>query len=220
MQFGVREILTFLLCILTGGAAMSSTAAVFGIFVKLWELPAEAPHWTTGRTWLMRLGLYKLTRPKPLADDWIWFIDHTVQIGVEKCLVVLGVRQCDLPPEGTCLTLEHLEPLLIEPMPKSNSKLVDQQLESLVERTGVPRAILDDRGSDLHGGAQRFCERHPQTIEIYDVTHKAARLLKSHLGEDPAWGPFCTLLGQTKFQTHRRNWRFWSLPVSDPKRAT
>ena len=39
-----------------------------------------------------------------------------MQIGVEKCLVVLGIRQCDWPPAGTCLALEHLEPLLIEPM--------------------------------------------------------------------------------------------------------
>ena len=46
----------------------------------------------------------------------LWFADHTVQIGVEKCLVVLGIRQCDWPPAGTCLALEHLEPLLIEPM--------------------------------------------------------------------------------------------------------
>lgn len=208
MQFGVREILTFLQCILTGGAAMSSTATVFEIFVKLWDLPAEAPHWTTGRTWLMRLGVYKLTRPKPLADDWIWFIDHTVQIGVEKCLVVLGIQRCNLPPEGTCLTLAHLELLLVAPMPKSNAELVHQQLEPLAEKTGPPLAILDDRGSDLHGGVKLFREQHPQTIEIYDITHKSARLLKSYLEDDPEWGPFCTRLGQTKFQTQQTELAF------------
>ena len=89
------------------------------------------------------------TQPKPRGDDCIWFSDHTVQIGVEKCLVVLGIRQSDLPPAGTCLAREHLEPLLIEPMPRSNSELVHQQLEALVEITSVPRAIFNDQGSDL-----------------------------------------------------------------------
>lgn len=121
MQFGVREVFTFVMSVLQG-AALRSTATVFETFVQTWDLPTAAPHWTSGRLWLLRVGLFKLTRPKPQGDDWIWFADHTVQIGVEKCLVVLGIRQSDLPPEGTCLTLEHLEPLLIEPMPRSNTR--------------------------------------------------------------------------------------------------
>ena len=40
-------------------------------------------------TWLLRLGYYKLTllcppKPKEKASDWVWIIDHTVQIGIEK----------------------------------------------------------------------------------------------------------------------------------------
>jgi hypothetical protein len=203
MQFSVREVLTFLCSVLEGGAALRATAAVFEIFVRHWELPAEAPHWTTGRLWLLRVGLYKLTRPKTIADDWVWIVDHTVQIGADKCLVVLGVRLCDLPPAGTCLTLAELEPLHIEPMAKSNSALVHEQLELVVEKTGVPRLILDDHGSDLHGGVKLFCQKHPQTSEIYDITHRAARLLKSQLEADPMWSRFCTQTGQAKFQTQQ-----------------
>lgn len=217
MQFSVRESLTFLKSVLLGGAALRSTAAMTEIFVETWDLPAEAPHWTTGRTWLLRLGLFKLTRPKPQSEDWIWFVDHTVQIGVEKCLVVLGIQQCDLPPAGTCLTLEHLEPLLIEPMPKSNSELVHRELESLVEKTGIPRRILDDHGSDLHGGVKLFCEQHRETAEIYDITHQAARLLKSLLEGDTAWGPFCTQAGQTKFQTQQTELAFLAPPSQRSK---
>ena len=56
MQFSVREVLTFLAAVLDGGAASRSTAAVFEIFVQHWDLAAEAPHWMTGRLWLLRLG--------------------------------------------------------------------------------------------------------------------------------------------------------------------
>jgi hypothetical protein len=61
----------------------------------------EAPSWYTGRFWLMRLGYYKLHRPKTQAEDWIWIVDHSVQIGVEKCLVILGIRLKDLPNATT-----------------------------------------------------------------------------------------------------------------------
>ena len=216
MQFGVREVFTFVMSVLQG-AALRSTATVFETFVETWDLPTAAPHWTSGRLWLLRVGLFKLTRPKPPGDDWIWFADHTVQIGVEKCLVVLGIRQSDLPPAGTCLTLEHLEPLLIEPMPRSNSELVHQQLEGLVETTGVPRAILNDQGSDLHGGVQLFCQNHADTSEIHDITHKAARLLKSLLEEDDSWSQFCTQAGQTKFQTQQTELAFLVPPSQRSK---
>lgn len=208
MQFSVREVLTFLAAVLDGGAALRSTAAVFEIFVQHWDLAAEAPHWTTGRLWLLRLGLYKLTRPQTIADDWVWIVDHTNQIGVEKCLAVLGIRLSQLPPAGACLTLADLEPLHLAPMPKSNSELVHQQLDAVVEKTGVPRLILDDHGSDLHGGVKLFCQQHPHTSEIYDITHKAARLLKSQLEADELWSRFCTQAGQTKFQTQQTELAF------------
>ncbi|OQY12540.1 MAG: hypothetical protein B6I33_06360, partial [Propionibacterium sp. 4572_24] len=191
---------------------------MFEIFVQHWNLSAEAPHWTTGRMWLLRVGLYKLTRPKTIADDWVWIVDHTVQIGTEKCLVVLGVRLSELPPVGTCLTLADLEPLHIEPMPKSNSELVHHELESVVEKTGEPRLILDDHGSDLYGGVKLFCQQHPHTSEIYDITHKAARLLKSQLEADELWSRFCTQAGQTKFQTQQTELAFL-IPPSQRSKA-
>jgi hypothetical protein len=46
----------------------------------------------TGETWLLKVGLYELTRPQEQADDWAWLADHSVQIGPSKCLVIVGVR--------------------------------------------------------------------------------------------------------------------------------
>jgi hypothetical protein len=71
-------------------------------------------------------------------------------------------------------------------------------LEDAVSKTGVPRAILDDHGADLHGGVKLFINRHPGTIEIYDLKHKAACLLKARLEKDERWKRFASLAGQTK----------------------
>ena len=63
------------------------------------------PDWTTIRMWLMRLGVALLEEPSEEADDRVWMVDHSNQIGPEKVLVVLGVRASQLPPPGE--TLEH-----------------------------------------------------------------------------------------------------------------
>ena len=61
-----------------------------------WGFDFPVPHFTTVRLWLLRLGHYNLTRPKEQGDDWVWIIDHSNQIGQEKCLMILGVapRNC------------------------------------------------------------------------------------------------------------------------------
>lgn len=160
----------------------------------------EIPHSTSGRWWLLRLGYYKLHRPKA-AGEWVWLIDHTVQIGKEKCLAIAGVRQSDLPPLGDCLELKHLEPIALLPVTESNGQIVHQQLEEVACRVGVPRAIVSDEGRDLRGGIRRFCQHHDDTTSLSDMPHKAARLLKHRLEKNERWLSYCTHVGQTKFQT-------------------
>jgi hypothetical protein len=45
-----------------------------------------------GRQWPFRVGLYELTCPQERGDDWVWLVDHTVQLGAHKGLVVVGLR--------------------------------------------------------------------------------------------------------------------------------
>lgn len=53
----------------------------------------EAPSFSIIRKWLGRIGLYELNREKEYRTDWIFIIDLTVELGTQKCLVVLGVTQ-------------------------------------------------------------------------------------------------------------------------------
>ena len=186
--------------VLFARTSLKAASRVFLVLEELLPISLGAPHWTTGRIWVLRLGYYKLTRPKVKADDWIWFIDHSIQIGTQKCLVILGIRLCDLPEPGECLKHEDLEPIDIIPVDESNKQIVCQQLEANVEKTGVPRAIVKDDGSDLTGGATLFCEQHSETSTIYDIKHKTARLLKRRLEKDARWSEFNRHAGQTKLQ--------------------
>jgi hypothetical protein len=124
------------------------------------QLSMPSPSWYTGRLWILRLGYYKLTRPKEQGDDWVWIVDHTVQIGAEKCLVILGVRLSALPAMGECLSHKDVEPIALWPVKKSNGEVVYQQLEAGIEKTGIPREIVSDHGTDLKLGIDQFCQAH------------------------------------------------------------
>jgi hypothetical protein len=73
------------------------------------------PDRSTGRLWLLRIGLAALLRPKAIAADWVWMIDHSVQIGQCKCLVILGIRLSEFP-KGRPLCHQDMEPLALVPM--------------------------------------------------------------------------------------------------------
>jgi hypothetical protein len=176
----------------------------------------DAPHWSTGRLWLLRVGLAALRHSKVIADDWAWMIDHSVQIGTTKCLVILGVRLCDMPV-GRPLAHEDMELIALEPMNGSTKGAVAECLKETAARTGAPRAIVDDHGADLHGGVAIFRRDYPEVSELYDIKHKAACLLKARLEGDARWKEFASLLGQTKFQIQQTELAFLVPPSQRSK---
>jgi len=170
-----------------------------GSVTRMFGLTWEVPHHTTCRAWLQRIGLFQLHRPKAVGVDSIWILGHTVQIGPEKCLVILGLRLRDMAAAGTVLCLAYLQLLTQLPVTHSDKHVVFEQLESTARINGVPRSILGDHGSDLQGGVTLFCASHPGTISLYDmVAHAAATLLKARLNKDARWISFCSQAVQTE----------------------
>ena len=198
-QYAVGVVQWFLTLVLDCGASLRCAAAVLGMIGMLCGRDDLAPDRSSGRLWLLRLGLAALLRPKVIAADWAWMIDHSIQIGPCKCLVILGIRLGELP-EGRALCHRDLEPIALVPMTSSTKQTVAACLEEATAQTGVPRVILDDHGADLHGGVEIFRAAHPGTVEVYDITHKAACLLKARLEGDERWKSYSTESGQAKFQ--------------------
>jgi hypothetical protein len=196
--YSIGHIHLFLLLVLSSSTSLRAASRVIEIVTSFFGLPLSVPSWYTGRLWLLRLGYYKLTRTKQKAADWIWIIDHTIQWGSEKCLVILGLRQRDLPVAETILNHEDVEPIAMFPVTSSNGQIVYQQLEQAIEHTGVPKEIISDHGSDLKKGIEIFCNQHPQTCFIYDIKHKVAAVLKRELKDDKDWNEFVKLANETR----------------------
>ncbi len=201
--YSVGHVALCLELILSAATSLRATERVFEIVRAAFAMPLNCPTWSTVRLWLLRVGYYKLTRPKASGSDWVWIVDHSIQLGQEKCLVILGVRLRDLPLPDRCLGHTDVEPLDLFPVKTSNGTVVYQQLAQTIEKTGLPRAIVGDKGSDLHAGIQKFCQAHPATDYIYDIKHQTAGLLKHELAADPSWLKFRGLASQSKSQVQQ-----------------
>jgi hypothetical protein len=188
----------FAALVFSAATSLRSASRVIEVIRVLLQVPLISPSWQTGRLWLLRLGYYKLTRAKKQANDWVWIVDHTIQLGPEKCLVILGLRLRSFLALGRCLRHEDVEPIAIVPMKKSHGEAVCEQLEASSKKTGIPREIVGDRGPDLKAGVEQFCRKHPETCSIYDVKHQTAVVLKQELTRDVTWRVFARLANETK----------------------
>ena len=178
-----------LLLQLSALVGLRGVAKVVEIMTRFFPFTASIPTWGSHRLWLLRVGYYKLTRPKERADDWVWIVDLTIQAGSMKCLTVLGLRRSawDDTRENNVLTHADVEPITLVPVERSNGEIIYQQLEEAIEKTGVPRQIIADAGSDVKAGIGKFIEQHPQTDYIYDVKHFTACLLEGEFKLDLMW---------------------------------
>ena len=180
---------------------------------KNFEILAEdcswsTPNFNTVRQWSLRLGLYELTRQKEYRKDWIFILDMTIELGVNKCLVVLGISQEKLSQiiekEGRSLYHKDVEVLGLEILEKSSGEVILEKLNNLAEQVGTPVQIVSDWGSDIKKGIDLYRQKNPSVIATYDVTHKMANLLKKELDKDEHFQNFlqqCSLTRQRVQQT-------------------
>jgi hypothetical protein len=186
--------------VLRAGTRLKRVASVLAMHQRWCGLGARVASYCSARLWLLRFGLYQLSRTKIQADDWIWIVDHTMQLGERKCLILVGIRQSTWNAENRVLGQEDVEPIDLVPVTESNGEVVFRQLQAAAAKTGVPRAIVSDDGRDLHAGIERFRRAHPSTAWVYDIKHKTACLLKHALEGDASWQVFVEKVHRFKQQ--------------------
>jgi hypothetical protein len=148
-----------------------------------------APSCTTIKRWVQKVGYYKLTQPKTIANDWIVIIDASIQMGAQKCLLVVGCRQANLP-KNRALTLEDLEILDLRIISNLNAKLIIQVLHDVKSLVGKIIAVCSDQGSDIIRGIKDFQLNSPETKLINDTAHRLANNLEAILENNKQWKEF------------------------------
>lgn len=210
-MYPVGAIELFLQMVLSAATSIRGAAGVFELLTRYLPFGPQSPQPNSGRMWLLRVGLFQLTCEKEHADDWVWLMDHTLQLGPYKCLIILGIR---LSAWDTSRPLRHEDMTLLNltPMQSSSGEQVQEQLEATALVTGVPRAVVSDQGSDLMRSMQLFQQDQPSVRHQLDMKHKNARLLKAELDADPRWSDFITQSNRTKLATTQTSLAFLNPP--------
>jgi hypothetical protein len=208
-SYSLSTVIYFCGSVLACCLSLAAVSKVLAFFFPEQARQGFIPDPTTGRSWLLRLGYYKLHEPLEQANDWILFADHAVEIGKHRFLGIVGIRLVNLPTRGECLKLSDMTPVALLPVEHSTQEIVCQQLEAVVAATGItPAGVLSDDGSDLSGGIDQFCQAHPATTRYRDLPHVAARLLKKRLEKNERWTAFIKLATQIKFETNQTELAF------------
>jgi hypothetical protein len=195
-QFPVTIVRLAIDLVLQAGASMRGAAASLGLVAERLGLDLFMPSYGAIRSWLLRLGCHALTCALP-SGQWVWLVDHTVQIGPCKLLVIMGCLLSEAPLGERPLQQSDLHLVGLSLMEDSTQKTVAAEFERATKRTGVPRQIVSDNGSDLNGGVQRFQAKHPGIAHVHDAAHQAANVLKHRWTKDERWSSLVSRLAQT-----------------------
>ncbi|MEH1767781.1 MAG: hypothetical protein V7L27_05800 [Nostoc sp.] len=158
----------------------------------------------------------ELQREKEYRHDWIFIIDLTVELGKQKCLVILGVSQQYLESSIFPLArgLKHHEVQLfsLEIMDSTRGEFIEEKLCELANVVGCPVQIISDHGSDIEKGIKLFIQKYTSVIYTYDVTHAMALLLKHELETSEKYQSFIQKCSQCRHQLQQIELSFLSPP--------
>ncbi len=201
-----------------GLVSLRGTEKVFQLFSPFLSSDMqEAPDHSTVQRWTQRLGLFLLNQPVPRRDDWVFVLDHFLERGTTKCLVILGITHAELAQCSYSPSHKSMQLLALEVVEHSTGEKVRESLEQLSRQAGEPVQIVSDHGSDLRKGIELFREAHPKTIHTYDISHRLARLLKAEVETDPLWKDFHQQCNQLRTRLQQTEWDFLMPPAKRTK---
>lgn len=184
-----------LCCMLSLRIGFRAVPDVLRLVTEAFGVSLMIPSHDAVRNWSCRNGVAILQEASP-ADDWVWMIDHSVQLGKMFVLVVLGIRQSELPV-GRSLKREDMTPLAVMPTRSRDKQEVERQLAEVAKELGTPLAVVSDGARELHEGVQQLKNQGFRAPHLDDVKHKVSNLLKKKLGTDERFQAFSAKLGQT-----------------------
>ena len=138
------------------------------------------PHFTSVINWSLRFGLALLQSAGAVEAPWVAIIDASIDVSVQKVLVILRVPLSALAARGSAITLKDAECIGISIADNWNGELVCAFLKDVFAKTGTPVAIIQDGGSDLNKGVKLLNKSWETSIPVIeDVGHFAANALKA-----------------------------------------
>lgn len=122
-------------------------------------------------------------------------MDHSIDIGTKKALVVLRVTTAALSKRGGAIRLEDCECIGLNVSEIVNGETISLELNTIFRQAGRPVAIIKDADASLQKGVRLWSEPLAQPVHtIDDIGHTMANALKAQFEKTPAYKRFITLV--------------------------
>ncbi len=153
------------------------------------------PHFTSVINWALRLGLGLLRQVAPTDEPWLAIVDHSIDIGTKKALVVLRVSTKALSARGGAIRLEDCACVGLKISERINGETVAAELQDIFAKAGAPVAIVRDGDATLRKGVRLWQDKQNGAVPvIYDIGHAAANVLED---EFESKGPYQRFIAST-----------------------
>ena len=153
------------------------------------------PHFTSVINWSLRLGLGLLKQVKPISQPWVAIMDHSIDIGTKKALVVLRITVDALSQRGSAICLEDCECIGLTVSDKVTGETIHPELEEIFACSGNPVVIIKDADATLQKGVRLWSDQQQNSIPtIDDIGHTMANALKAQYEKLNVYKRFTALL--------------------------
>jgi len=183
---------------LVTGALTSLRGATKCLHIFSDTLRFSVPAHTTIQNWILQYGLHQLTSPIERRSDWIFILDHTIEFGPQKCLLILGITMEEMVKSNAPVTQDQVRVLRAEISWRTSGEQIHEVLKKLIEETGAPVQIVSDGGFDLRKAIRLTSQGYPGIRTTYDITHKCGLILTHLLDKDMRWRHFQDRYARTK----------------------
>lgn len=173
-----------------------SVPRILDVFNQQTQLHLQwIPHFTSVINWTLRCGLGLLKQVSPINEPWIAIIDHSIDVGTKKALVVLRVRMDALLNKGKAIQLEDCECVGLEVCETVNGESTFHDLEAIFNQAGMPAAILKDCDYTLQKGVRLLSKSQGITIPVIeDIGHVVASALKHEYENNTSYQAFTSFI--------------------------
>ena len=143
------------------------------------------PHFTSVINWILRYGLFKLNAVQNIHKPWVAIIDHSIDVGVKKILVVLRIPLDHFVNHHRAPTLKDCECIGLCIAEENDYTTVAQQLEAVFKCSGNPTLLIKDGAGNLAKGVKHWKNKAKPKLCIIvdDIGHSVANALKAQFSK-------------------------------------
>ena len=167
------------------------------------------PHFTSVINWTLRYGLGLLKQVTTTSEPWAAIVDHSIDIGTKKVLVVLRVSLDTLSRKQTALTLQDCKCVGLSVSETVNGESISCDLIRIFEQTGNPSVVIKDCDYTLQKGIRLTAQASDIELPVIDdIGHVVANALKAEYGKSSDYQQFTSLTAKASARLRQTNMAF------------